>query len=115
MCMNWMGCLNHIIHHNPSEKPAECPTATFHCETQHIQLGFASIQHPATVTGAETLYICMKWTCYEYEAGRVPQLNLQHITSEKPSECPNSTFHCETKHISDWGCIHMTLSIVECD
>ena len=26
MSMNWVGCLNHNLHHNPSEKPRESPT-----------------------------------------------------------------------------------------
>ena len=26
MSMNWAGCLNHNMHHNPSEKPRESPT-----------------------------------------------------------------------------------------
>jgi hypothetical protein len=34
--------------------------------------------------------------------------NLVHASSEKPSESPTATFHCETQHISDCGCIHMT-------
>jgi len=31
--------------------------------------GPASLWPPATIQGAETHYICMKWTCYEYEVG----------------------------------------------
>jgi hypothetical protein len=27
MSMNWAGCLNHNLHHNPSEKPRESPTS----------------------------------------------------------------------------------------
>jgi hypothetical protein len=34
--------------------------------------------------------------------------NLQHDTSENPSESPTSTTLCETKHISGWGYILMT-------
>jgi hypothetical protein len=37
MSMNWVGCLNHILHHNPSEKPRESPTNTASdCETQNL-------------------------------------------------------------------------------
>jgi hypothetical protein len=37
------------------------------------QAGDASIWLPAAVEGAETLYICMMKTCYEYEVGGVQQ------------------------------------------
>jgi hypothetical protein len=35
--------------------------------------GVAFLWLPATVEGAETLYICMKKTSYEYEVYEVPQ------------------------------------------
>ena len=36
MSMNWAGCLNHNLHHNPSEKPRESPTTATDCETQNL-------------------------------------------------------------------------------
>jgi len=40
--------------------------------------------------------------------------NLQHDTSQNPSESPTTTttfhFDCEAHHISGWGCILMTTS-----
>jgi len=37
MSKNWVGCLNHNLHHNPSEKPRESPTNTASdCETQNL-------------------------------------------------------------------------------
>jgi len=35
------GGVNHNVHHDPSEKTTESPTASVqHCETKHIRLGF---------------------------------------------------------------------------
>jgi hypothetical protein len=44
-----------------------------HLSQSRYQCEVASIWLPATIEGIETLYICMKTTCYEYEVGGVPQ------------------------------------------
>jgi hypothetical protein len=79
LSMKWVGCLNHNLKHDPSEKPSESPTAAtvMRCESKLISAWVASLWLLATIAGAETLYLCMKYTCYEYEVGRMPHHNLR--------------------------------------
>jgi len=57
----------------------------------------ASLWPVATVQGAETLYICMKKTCYEYELdGGINHKNKQtptsHTNNIQHSSSPNSSY-----------------------
>jgi hypothetical protein len=56
-----------------SEKPRESPTSTEAVRPCIYQAGIASLWPLAAVEGAETHYIWMKSTCYEYEVDGVPQ------------------------------------------
>jgi hypothetical protein len=62
-------------YHNPSEKPRESPT-TYYCLwlwDPAYQAGVESWWLPAAVEDAETHYMCMEKTWWEYEVCGVPQ------------------------------------------
>ena len=70
--MKGMGGLNHNLQH---EKPQETHLLTLGTEDVRPsiqQAGIASLWPLATVEGADTHYICMKSTYYEYEVDGVP-------------------------------------------
>jgi hypothetical protein len=66
------------------------------------------LESRATVEGTEPH--CNVWSRTDMSMKGVGCLNHnpQHDTSDKSSECPSASFDCETKHISEWGCILMT-------
>ena len=55
------------LQHVPSDKPTENPTTVPTPFRVMVWYGAASLWLPATVEGAQTHYICMKWIWYEYE------------------------------------------------
>ena len=57
MSMNWVGCLNHNMQHDTSQKPSESPTATLTVNPSINHAGVAPLQPLAAVAGAETHYI----------------------------------------------------------
>jgi hypothetical protein len=61
MSMNCVGCPNHILQHDTSQKPKSPTTATCVRPSIH-QAVVASLQPLATIEGAETLHIGMKKT-----------------------------------------------------
>ena len=85
MSMKRMGCLNHDLQHNPSEKPRESPTTACDCETQHIRLGL----HPDDCQPQYKMQkhtICIRRRSDE-SMRRVECLNhnIQHDTSQSPT------------------------------
>jgi len=86
-----------------------CCMADWLFETMRYQVGVASLWPLATVAGAESLYICMKKTSYEYEVGWCSQSYVAvdpHGKTKRISyECWFYLFH---EQISGWGCILMT-------
>jgi hypothetical protein len=97
--MKWMGCLNHDLQHNPSEKPRKSPTTAFDCETQHVRLGL----HP---DDCQPQYKMRKHIIYVWSESGIsmkgmggPNHILQHVPSEKPRESPTTACDCETQHI----------------
>ena len=72
--MKWVGCLNQNLKHDTSQTPTESPTANSAIMRPSIyQVGVASLQPLKALKGVETHYICMKWTCCEYDVVGVPQ------------------------------------------
>ena len=80
-----MGCLNHDLQHNPSEKPRESPTTACDCETQHIRLGL----HPDDCQPQYKMrkHIICIWRRPDESMRRVECLNhnIKHDTSQSPS------------------------------
>jgi hypothetical protein len=107
--MKWVSCSYHNLQHIASEKPRELPTATSVCETNHTYQAVVSSLWPlAAVAGAETHYICIEQSFYEYEVCGVSQTYLNTCYKWKPRELPTATSVCETRHRRGWGCIPMT-------
>jgi hypothetical protein len=57
-----VGCLNHNIQHDTSQSAAALTV-----NPSKYQGLVAYLRPVATVAGAETHYICIKKTCYEYK------------------------------------------------
>ena len=60
--MNWMGGLNHKYLQWPTSYTNDIHSQVSESKYQGVA---ASLWPVATVVGAETLYICIKKTCYE--------------------------------------------------
>jgi len=74
MSMKWVGSHNDNLHHDPSEKPRESPTAATVTERPSIyQAEAASIWPLATKEGDEMHPIFMMQICYENEVDWVPK------------------------------------------
>jgi hypothetical protein len=96
MSMKWMGCLNHDLQHNPSEKPRESPTTACDCETSISGWGCILMTANRSMRCGNTLYV------YGEDLMRVWggwSASISYYNSI--SFC----FDCESKHISGWGCI----------
>jgi hypothetical protein len=110
--MRCMRCLNHDLQHDASKKPSELPTTTTTTTTlplqEQYQAGGASLWPLATVAGAETLYIYIKQTCYEYEVcGGFNHKNQQGIQLWHQE---GHLLSGSIEQISGWSCILMTTS-----
>jgi hypothetical protein len=72
MSMIWVGCLNHNPQHDTRRNRPNHLLPPL-CVWERAYAGVASIWPLATIGGAETLYICITKTWYEYEFSDMPQ------------------------------------------
>ena len=70
MSMKCVGGLNHTKYCRPTSNTKEIHSQVPEGRYKGVA---ASLWPIAAVAGAETLYICMKKTCYEYEGNGGPQ------------------------------------------
>ena len=109
MSMKWVGCLNHNLQHAASERPSESPTAaTVMWDHAHIRLRLCPHAHQPQWKMLKRIIYVWSWPDMSMKWVGSLNHNLQHAASERPSESP--LLLRDTKHISGWGCVHMTTS-----
>ena len=108
--MKCVRCPNHTLQHDTRQKSPTASTVTVRPSIHPV--GVAPLWEGAAVAEAETLYICMKKTCYEYE---VCVGSKSYVTFQPHGKTKWITHHplpplTVNKHTSGWGCILMTTS-----
>ena len=119
--MKWVGCINHNLQHDTSEKPSETPTSAMWLWNQvDISVGLHDPNEHwplATVAGAETHYICsnLLWVWSGWGASII---TYRMIQCQNPTQSLTPPMWLEDSMlISVWDCILVTTGCVRatCD